>query len=70
MGKIRTGVLQNAQQEYAFYAAQARTNLIMPTVDQMEAISRSMNAFVQKTHEHQKGFATLGDKQYLKNNAL
>ena len=70
MGKIRYHVLQNAQQEYAFCAAQARTNLIMPTVDQMEAISRSMNSFIQKTHEHQKGFVTLGDKQYIKNNAL
>lgn len=65
-GKINQAVLQNTQQEYAWYVGQAQRDLTMPTIDQMESITNMFTKLIQTTTEHRKGFRSSGSKEYLK----
>lgn len=65
-GKISDKVLANTQQQYAWAVGQAQTDLIRPTIDQMEAISNMWGKLlpdVTKDHEH--GYLHEGTKENL-----
>lgn len=64
-GRIQPQVLQNHQQRYAFYAGQAQTDLIRPTIDQMQAITNSWNKLIEG-RGHSNGFRTEGAKQIIR----
>nr|DAG88481.1 MAG TPA: hypothetical protein [Crassvirales sp.] len=66
MGRIQPAVLQNAQQEYAFYVAQAQNKLVMPTLSEMESLSNMWTSLLHKTNEFKTGFKTTGAKELLK----
>lgn len=65
-GKINQAVLQNTQQEYAWYVGQAQRDLTMPTIDQMESISNMWCQLLQRNNEHSKGMKSLGRREYIK----
>jgi len=64
-GKIAQNVLQNIQQEYAFAVGQARTDLIRPSVDQMESIKNMWNTLIPKHYKHTDTFETLNAPEVL-----
>lgn len=66
-GKINPQIMQKADQDYAFYVGQAQTDLIRPTIDQLEAISNMWNTLIEQSQEHRKGFIHEGSKQHIKN---
>ena len=66
LGKINQAVLANVQQEYAFAVAQAQSDLIRPTVDEMESITNMLNTLIPRVCDHSKGFKTLGSREYFK----
>lgn len=66
LNKITAGVYQNVQQEYAFYAGQAQSSLIKPSLDEMESITNMLNTLVTRTREHNNGFKTLGTREFIK----
>ena len=66
LGKISPAVLQNTQQEYAFKVAQCNNEFIIPSVSEMESITRMWNTIVPRVSEFQKSFRHLGNKEYLK----
>lgn len=53
-GKIQPAVLQNVQQEYAWYVGQATTSLHIPTIDEMESITRMWNTLLPKVKSYYK----------------
>lgn len=57
--KIPLNVLQNVQQEYAFYAGQAQNDLIRPNVDQMQTVTNMWNTLIPRVHKHSDGFASM-----------
>ena len=65
-GKISQGILQNAQQEYAFLAAELKGEFTIPSVSEFEAISRSLTAMIPRMREFDNGFRNLGDREYLR----
>lgn len=65
-GKINNAVLQNTQQEYAWYVGQAQRDLNMPTIDQMESISNMWTQLLQRTNEHSKGMKSLGKREFIR----
>ena len=65
-GKISPAVLQNTQQEYAWYVGQAQRDLTMPTIDQMESISGMWCRLLQRNNEHSKGMKPLGRREYIR----
>lgn len=57
--KIPLNVLQNTQQEYAFYVGQAQSDLVRPNLDQMESIKNMWNTLIPKIYKHADGFKTI-----------
>lgn len=66
MGKISPAVLQNTQQEYAFKAGQCNNEFIIPSVSEMESITRMWNTIIPKVSEFNKSFRHMGDREYIK----
>lgn len=66
LGKINREVYQNTLQEYLFYAGQAQTSMIKPTIDQLEAISNSLNTIVPRMSEHRAGFVNNGVQEKIR----
>lgn len=60
LGKINQAVYQNACQEYAWAVGQAQSDLVRPTIDQMQSFTNSWNTLIQKTNEHSTGFKNNG----------
>lgn len=65
LGKLQPVILQNAQQEYAFYVGQCQTDMIMPSIDQMESLTNLWTSLIARANEHSKGFINSGSKEYL-----
>lgn len=65
-GKINAGVLQNAQQEYAWLAGQLQDEMTIPSVSEMEAITRMWNTMIPSVRQFDSGFKHLGDREYLR----
>lgn len=66
MGKIQPAVLQNAQQEYAFYVGRAQNKLVMPTLSEMESISNMWNTLIPRFNEFRHGFKESGKKELIR----
>ena len=65
-GKISAGVLQQAQQDYAWLAGELKAEMTMPSVSEMESITRALNTLVPQVHHFDNGFRNLGDREYLR----
>lgn len=66
MGKISAGALENAQQQYAWLAGQVQAEFTIPSVSEMESISRMWTSLVQKNTQFDRGFNALGNREYIK----
>lgn len=65
-GKITQQVLDRTEQQYTWYVGQAQTDLIRPTVDQMEAISNMWNKLLPDvTQDHRHGFVDTGTREHI-----
>ena len=65
-GKLRGDVYQLTCQEYAFLVGQAQNSLIMPTIDEMEAITNMWCTLLPRVTEHSTGFINSGSKETFK----
>lgn len=65
-GKISAGVLQNAQQEYAWAAGELQNEMTTPSVSEMESITRMWNTMIKPVRQFDNGFRNLGDREYLR----
>lgn len=66
MQQISPASYQNIQQEYAWAVGQCQSDLIRPTLDQMESITNMWNTLVPRTSEHSKAFIGNGTRERLK----
>ena len=66
MGKINGNVLQNTQQQYAWLAGQLQSEFTIPSVSEMENIKNSWCTFIQRAHEFDNGFSSLGRRENIK----
>lgn len=66
VGKITPAVYNNVLQEYAWAVGQAQSDLVRPTIDQMQAITNSLNTLVPRVNEHSTGFINNGSMEKIK----
>lgn len=66
LGKISQAVMAKTDQDYAWAVGQAQTDLIRPTIDQMESISNMWSTLIPRAQEHRKGFIHTGSKEHIK----
>ena len=65
-GKINIQVLNNTQQQYAWAVGQAQSDMIRPTIDEMEAISNMWNKLLpESTRDHQYGYLHEGTRERI-----
>lgn len=65
-GKMAANVIQNAQQDYAFAAAELRDEMTVPSLSEMESITRMINTLVPRVTEFDRSFRNLGDREYIR----
>ncbi len=65
-GKISNAVLNQTLQDYSFAVGQARTSLINPSIDEMQAITNSFNTLIPRVSEHRTGFVNNGSAEKIK----
>lgn len=65
-GKISANILQNAQQDYALLAKALQNEFTVPSVSEMEAMTRMMNTMIPRVRQFDNGFRNLGDREYLR----
>ena len=65
-GKITAPVLQNAQSDYAWLSAQLMDTFTIPSLSEMEAISRSLLTLIPNMKSFDRGFKDFGDREYLR----
>lgn len=65
-GKLNAGIYNNVCQEYAWAVGQAQSDLVRPTIDQMQAITNSLNTLVPRVTEHSRGFINNGTQEKIR----
>lgn len=66
IGKIQAGVLSNAQTDYAWAARQLQSEMVTPSMAELEAISRNLNTLIKSSTHFKNGFKNLGDQEYVR----
>lgn len=65
-GKIAANVLQNAQTDYAWRAAELGQEFNTPSVSEFESISRMINTNLLSMQHFDNGFVDLGNREYIR----
>lgn len=65
-GKINQTIMAKADQDYAWAVGQAQTDLIRPTIDQMQSITNMWNTLIPRHYEHRTGFVNEGTQEHIK----
>lgn len=65
-GKVQGPVLQNAEQRYAWAAGRLETHFKMPSLSEMESITRMWNQLITRTTEFDTQFEGMGDREYIR----
>lgn len=63
-GKLQAGILSNAQTEYAWASHLLQSEMTIPTISEMESISRYMTTLIKPVTHFDNGFKNLGDREY------
>lgn len=65
-GKIQAGILSNAQTDYAWAARQLQSEMVTPSLSEMESITRYLNTMIKPTRQFSQGFNHLGDQEFIR----
>ena len=65
-GKINGNVLQQAQQDYAWLSGQLQAEMNLPSLSEMESISRALTHLIPRVREFDNSFRDLGSREYLR----
>lgn len=63
-GKMNAGILTNAQSEYAWASHLLQSEMTMPSMSEMESITRMLNTMIKPVTHFDNGFKNLGDREY------
>lgn len=66
MGKITPQVYNNVLQEYAWAVGAAQSEMVRPSIDQMQAITNSLNTLIPRVNEHKRGFINDGSMEKIR----
>lgn len=66
LGKITPQVFNNVLQDYAWAVGQAQSDLVRPSLDEMQSITNSWNTLIPRVSEHKHGFLNDGVQEKIK----
>ena len=65
-GKISTGVLENAKQEYSWLAGQLQSELTIPSYSEMQSITNYITSILPSVKHFDRSFRDLGSREYIR----
>lgn len=65
-GKIQAGILSNAQSDYAWASHLLQSSMTIPSVSEMESITRMWNTMIKPARHFDNGFKELGDREFIR----
>lgn len=65
-GKINQAIYHQVCQDYAWAVGQAQSDLVRPTIDQMQSLTNSLNTLVTRVNEHRSGFVNNGTQEKIR----
>lgn len=65
-GEINAGILQNAQQDYAWRAGELQDEFTVPSMSEMETYTRIYNTALMSMRHFDSGFKRLGEREYIR----
>lgn len=66
LGKITATSWEAVRTEYAWYVGQAQSDLVRPTIDQMQSITNMWNQLLVRNKEHRTSFKYEGSKEQIR----
>lgn len=66
LGKLQAGILQNAQQDYAWAVGDCQSEFNRLSIDKAESLFNSWRTLLIRNNQQREGFARLGDRQDIK----
>lgn len=66
-GKIRDGIMNKAEQDYAWAVTQCEKEFIMPSISELQSLTNMWNTLIPRVTEFDNGFTKLGNREYLIN---
>lgn len=66
VGRLPLQVLEKAEQDYYYAKGACIAGFHLTSMDKFEAAINTWKNFLIRDNEHQRGYATLGDKEYLR----
>ena len=66
LGKLQAGILQNAQQEYAWAVGDCQSEFNRMSIDEMESFANSWKTLLIKDNQQKQGFARHNVEQIIK----
>ena len=66
MSQIPAVVLNNTHQQYALAIGQLKSDMLMPSMSEMESFTRMWNTLIQNTTAFDNGFRHLSDRENIK----
>lgn len=64
--KITLQALQNQQTRYYWRVGQLQSEFTIPSISEMESITRMFNTLIPRQTEFDNGFKSLGDREYIR----
>lgn len=64
MGDITAGVISNAQTDYVWAAHLLQSEMTLPSVSEMESLTRFLNTMIKPVSSFDQGFKDLGNREY------
>lgn len=65
-GKISAAILSNAQTDYYWASHLLQTEFTMPSVSEMESITRALTTMLKPVTSFDNGFKNLGDREFIR----
>ncbi len=65
-GKITSQVYNQVCQDYAWAVGQAQSDLVRPSIDEMQSLTNSLNTLIPRVNEHSKGFINNGSMEKIR----
>lgn len=66
MGKITPQVYNQVCQDYAWAVGVAQSDMVRPSIDEMQSITNSLNTLIPRVTEHRRGFINDGTQEKLR----
>lgn len=66
-GKLASiSILQNTQRDYAFAVAQCQNRYTLPSMAEMQSITRMLHRIIPISGEFERGFKTMGEEEHIR----